>query len=299
MPRPATHEGLTGVHPRTMTWLCTRGHVASARDLAAMGASRRAVARAVAEGRLIRCRRGIYACPHIDAQERSAAAIGGHIDCLSALARHENVWTGPTARELHVRVDPRFHAQAAAGTVLHWQVVHGESEHPLEVAPIDALLQAMSCLSGYDALAAVESAAHLGYLNETDLGRLLELAPQRMRAVLKRLDLRSQSGFETFTRLQLQDAGHHVECQVPIPGAGVLDLLVDDCVGIETDGEKWHASRFHADRTKDVLIEAWGIRVLRIGRPLIFDEWPTTLATIERMVAESWPRLRAQLRGFS
>jgi very-short-patch-repair endonuclease len=282
-----------------MTWLCTRGHVASARELAAMGASRRSVGRAVADGRLIRCRRGVYACAHLDDQERSAAAIGGRVDCVSALARFENVWTGSRPRELHVRVHPRFHARAAAGTVLHWRVAHGESGHPLEVAPIDALLQAMTCLSRYDALAALESAAHLGYLSETDLGRLIELAPRRMRTVLTRLDRRSQSGFETFTRLQLQDAGHHVECQVPIPGAGVLDLLVDDCVVIEADGEKWHANQFHADRTKDVLIEAWGVRVLRIGRPHIFDEWPTTLATIERMVAESAPRLRAQLRGLS
>ncbi|MCA0217389.1 MAG: type IV toxin-antitoxin system AbiEi family antitoxin domain-containing protein [Actinobacteria bacterium] len=282
-----------------MTWLCNRGHIASARDLAAMGVSRRAVGGAVAEGRLIRCRRGTYACAHIDTHEGIAAAVGGRIDCVSALARHENVWTGPLARELHLRVDPRFHADATAGAVLHWRVAHGESGQPLEVAPIDALLQAMTCLSRYDALAAVESAVHLGYLGETDLGRLTKLAPQRMRVILKRLDVRSQSGLETFTRLQLQDAGHRVECQVPIPGAGVLDLLVDDCVGIETDGEKWHANRFHADRTKDVLIEAWGIRVLRIGRPHIFDEWPTTLAAIERMVAESAPRLRAQLRGFS
>ena len=78
----------------------------------------------------------------------------------------------------------------------------------------------MACLSDYDLLAAVESSIHLGYLPAADLARLAALAPGRMRGVLKRLDLRSQSGFETFTRLQLQDAGHHVECQVPIPGAG-------------------------------------------------------------------------------
>ena len=281
-----------------MTWLCARGHIATARELEATGLTRRAVARAIAAGRLIRCRRGVYACAHLDVEERVAATIGARIDCISALARHEDLWTGPASEQLHLRVDRRFHARATAGTVLHWRTAQGR-EHPLEVSPVDALLQAMTCLSAYHALAAVESAVHLGYLPAADLPRLLALAPERMRTVAQRLDLRSQSGFETFTRLQLQDAGHHVECQVPIPGAGVLDLLVDDCVGIETDGEKWHAHRFHADRTKDLLIETWGIRVLRIGRPHIFDEWPTTLAAIERMVAESAPRLRAQVRRFS
>jgi len=147
-------------------------------------------------------------------------------------------------------------------------------------------------------LAAVESAWHLDLLDVDGVDLLREHAPGRMAPTLARLDLRSQSGFETHTRVKLEDAGHDVESQIPIPGSSDLDLLVDGCVGIETDGRKWHETRFIADRTKDLVLESWGIRTLRLGAPHIFGQWPDTLATIERMVAESPQRLRAQRRRF-
>ena len=144
----------------------------------------------------------------------------------------------------------------------------------------------MRCLDPYDVIACIESALHLGYLNEQEFKRLRDLAPKWMLAYLTRIDRGAQSGLETHPRLWLQDLGHRVETQVPIPGAGVLDRLVDGTVGIEADGAKWHAHRFLADRSKDVGIERWGIRVLRIGRPHIFETWPDTLATIQRMLGE-------------
>lgn len=93
----------------------------------------------------------------------------------------------------------------------------------------------------------------------------------------------------------LQDAGYAVVSQVRIPGAGILDLLIDDCVGVETDGSRWHAETFLGDRTKDIGIETWGIRVLRIGAPHVFTTWPDTMLAIERMVADA-PR-RAGMHG--
>jgi len=144
----------------------------------------------------------------------------------------------------------------------------------------------MRCLDPYDVIACIESALHLGYLNERGLSLLWDLAPKWMIAYLTRIDRGAQSGLETHPRLWLQDLGHRVETQVSVPGAGVLDLLVDGTVGIEADGAKWHAHRFLADRSQDVGIERWGIRVLRIGRPHIFETWPDTLATIQRMLGE-------------
>jgi very-short-patch-repair endonuclease len=161
---------------------------------------------------------------------------------------------------------------------------------------MDALLQAMSCLAPIDALAAIESALHLGRLSGEGLDRLLDLAPDRMTPTLERLNLGAQSGLETHARILLQDAGHEVLTQVEIGGAGILDLLVDDCVGVETDGEKWHRDRFREDRSKDVGVELWGIRVLRIGAHHLFREWPTTLRALERMIADA-RRGRSSVHG--
>jgi very-short-patch-repair endonuclease len=142
--------------------------------------------------------------------------------------------------------------------------------------------------SPVDALASLESALHLGYLDENGLDALLRLVPLRMHGLIARLDRGAQSGYETHTRVKLLDAGHDVRTQVYVRGAGRLDLLVDECVGIETDGEAWHGpERFVPDRTKDLIVEGEGIRVLRIARPHIFEEWQRTLATIERMVRDA------------
>lgn len=170
---------------------------------------------------------------------------------------------------------------------MHWATPSGSGGHPLEVPVVDALLQAMRCLGPYDALASIESALHAQRLDEAGLGRLVALAPGWMLPCLARLDRGGQSGLETHSRLLLQDAGYRVRTQVHIPGTSPLDLLVDDCVGVETDGAKAHESRFMHDRSKDIVIEGWGIRVLRIGSPHIFESWPDTLATIERMVADA------------
>lgn len=282
-----------------MSWLCSHGHVATTRELASVGVTKSRLAAAVAVGRLLPLRKGVYACAHIDTPEREVAAAGGLFDCVTALARHADLWSGPDQHLAHVRALPHGRsptAGAVAGAVVHWRRQFGRPVHPFEVSPLDALLQAMSCLTPYDSLASIESAMHLGHLDRHGLDRLLDLAPERMHPTLARIDLRSMSGFETHTRVQLVDAGHEVVSQVKIPGAGALDLLVDDCVGVETDGRTWHDERFVADRTKDIRVQAWGIPVLRIARAHIFETWPETLATIERMIAESPKRLAAGRR---
>ncbi len=156
----------------------------------------------------------------------------------------------------------------------------------------------MSCLTPIDALAAIESALHLGRLTGEGLERLLDLSPGRMARTLARLDRGAQSGLETHARILIEDAGHEVLTQVEIGGAGILDLLVDDCVGVETDGQKWHRDRFVEDRSKDVGVELWGVRVLRIGAHHLLREWPATLQALERMIADA-RRGRALAHGFS
>ncbi|GAB3618015.1 hypothetical protein GCM10027416_25720 [Okibacterium endophyticum] len=153
------------------------------------------------------------------------------------------------------------------------------------MSPVDALLQAVTCLSPADWLASLESSLHQLYIGEGELDEIISRVPARIKPMIDKLDRGAQSGYETHTRLLLVEAGHRVRTQVHVPGAGALDLLVDERVGVETDGERWHGpDRFLPDRTKDLRVERYGIRVLRIARPHIFDQWSLTLAAIERML---------------
>lgn len=273
-----------------MPWICDHGHLASARELREAGATKRSLASAVESGRLVHVMRGRYACAHLDSDAITAAQAGALIDCVSALARHDKVWSGiESATGLHLRAHPHQHVEVISpGTRLHWSIQHSVPLHPLEASPVDVLLQAMDCLPPTDALACLESALHEGYLDENGLGVLLHLAPLRMAATLRRLDRGAQSGFETIVRIAIVDAGYRVRTQVPIPGTSDSDLLVEDCVVIETDGQKFHGpERFIADRTKDLVIQRWGLRSMRIAWPHIFEEWPETLATLDVLIAEA------------
>jgi very-short-patch-repair endonuclease len=229
---------------------------------------------------------------------KDAAISRTLVDCVTALDGHPDLWSGIPVAGLHLRARPGRHiGTVPEGAVVHWAEEHDRGSSGPEVGPVDALLSAVRCLDPYDVIACIESALHLGYLDERGFRKLQLLAPQWMHPYFSRIDRGAQSGLETHPRLWLQDLGHRVETQVPIPGAGILDLLVDGLVGIETDGAKWHQHKFLADRSKDIGVERWGVRVLRIGRPHIFETWAETLATIDRMLDGRPPSATAQLRN--
>lgn len=239
------------------------------------------LSRAVSDGRLDRLRAGTYACAQLSGVARTAAVAGMELDCLSFLEKTPNQWVGRGTVGLHLLArGGRHHDTTPDGTTVHW------SRYP-QGGTIGALRRSVRCLGPYDWLAAIESAVHLGSISPGDVDRLRDGLPPAHAAALERIVFATHSGFETTTRCQLVDAGHQVETQVSIPGTSDLDLLVDGLVGVETDGRRWHEGKFIADRTKDLHLEAWGIRTVRIGEVHIFEEWPQTLATIERMIDEA------------
>ncbi|MFT2817055.1 hypothetical protein [Leifsonia sp. A12D58] len=268
--------------------VCHLGHVVSTLQLGRLGANKRMIAAAVEAGIIRRVARGTYACAHLEPPLSSAARAGAKIDCTTSLQRN-GVWSGIEQPGLHLRMPPHGHLQRRApAAVLHWSELRSASAQPLEVSPLDALMQALLCLSPDDALASVESALHLGFVDEHELELLMAWAPARLQSVLAQIDRGAQSGFETHTRVLLVRAGLRVRTQAYVPGSGHFDLLVEECVGLETDGEQWHGpERFIPDRTKDLAAEEYGVRSLRIGRTHIFDSWPRTLAAVRRMVGDA------------
>lgn len=281
-----------------LTLMCAAGHVATTGQLRGR-CSARELRRACDSGLMTRIARGVYSCTHLDPQLVFAAKTGGRVDCVSSLARH-GVWSGVEPPGVHLRMEPHQHARRAVpGTRVHWSMTACPGSL-LEVSPVDAVLQAIRCLGPDDALACVESALHTGFLSDDQLELVMLHAPVRLHPVLAEIDRGAQSGYETLVRLKLIRAEFRVRTQAYVPGAGHVDIIVDECVGLEVDGEKWHGpERFIPDRTKDRNAELQGVRMLRIARPHIFEDWAMTLATIRRMVADAQrhPQHRRRRRG--
>lgn len=250
---------------------------------------------AVRTGRVVRARRGIYACAHVDDSVVRAATVGGAVSCVSSLAA-AGVWAGHD-RRLHVHVPPHGSMTIPAAVVAHWERPRFGDIGPFRMTRMQTLWEAMACLEEEHAIAALESAVHEGFLSENDVRRLAALAPRRLLDGIRRLDFRSQSGNETVVRLRLQRVGYRVEPQAAVPGVGHGDLLVDDCVGLDVDGRRWHGDdRFAIDRERDIRVEGFGRRALRIWAGQIYDTWPSTLASIDRAVQDA-RRERDRHRG--
>lgn len=153
---------------------------------------------------------------------------------------------------------------------------------------MQALWQAIQCLDAENAIAAMESAIHEGFLTRAEVNRVALHAPRRLQADIDRMVSNSGSGNETVVRLRLQHVGFRVVPQPFVPGMGHEDLLVEDCVGLDVDGREWHGEdRFAIDRDRDLHVEGLGRHVLRLRASHIWATWPHTLAVIERTVADA------------
>ena len=158
-------------------WLCRLGHVATTAQLRASRITHSTLSVALRDGAIERIVRGTFACAHLNGRMRDAAHSRTLIDCVSALDAHADVWSGILRTGLYVRAEPGRHIGALPeGAVVHWSARHEEQTFDLEVAPVDALLSVMRCLDPYDVIACIESALHLGYLNEQEFKQLRDLA---------------------------------------------------------------------------------------------------------------------------
>lgn len=283
---------LPSAHTLRMSILCRLDHVASSRQLAAHGVSARQLHAAVANGRILRLRRGTYACPHLDAATVRAAELGGAPTCVSVLAE-ACVWAGPwqgPRPPLHVQVPPtRSGTSGGTGLRLHWEHPRFGMSAPWRVTPAQALWQAILCLDEENAIAAMESAIHEGFLPELEVRRLGRLAPRRLQDGIRRIIGNSGSGNETIVRLRLERVGYRVQAQGHVPGMGHEDLVVEDSVGLEVDSRNWHdgQDRYTIDRDRDLHVAGFGRPLLRLRPAFITETWPQTLAVIDRTVADA------------
>ncbi|WP_104083241.1 type IV toxin-antitoxin system AbiEi family antitoxin domain-containing protein [Cryobacterium sp. Y11] len=295
---------------RPLQLICSLGHVATTDELFRSGVSAREIRAALHLGLIARAARGTYVCEHADAEQRQAAALHAQIACVSAVHRSD-VWCGvDSALHLMRPADARGGGETArpsadpSGRSLHF---HGAKPRfalagtSWMVDPVEAVWQAIHCLNEEHAIACLESALHLKFLTASQVHHLCVLAPARLQPGIREMEDTADSGLETLTRRRLRHRGFAVVAQARV-GSIYEDLVVDDCVALEIDGRQWHgATKFISDYDRDLMVEGLGRRTLRLSYRHIMYEWETTLATIERTVADArWVRDRhrgRQLRG--
>ena len=261
-----------------------RDRILTTSDLRAHGLSERAIRTLVNAGQLLRVRRGQYLIAGTPACIVEATRLGGRLDCVSLL-REAGVFVAGSA-PLHIQItngSSRLPTRPSH-VIAHWRDTAADRCSP--IAPwIEALAQACRCQDPRSAIATLDSAWHLGFVDEADLREVFARLPLRYRALQGLLDRRSESGTETLMRLLLRTLGCDIRVQQRIPGVGRVDFVVDGWLIIECDSEAhhsgWEAAR--RDRRRDLAAAALGYTTIRpIAEDILHhrDELTAVLRTI-------------------
>lgn len=269
-------------------------------DLLSTGHGRRAIARAVERGELVRVCRG-WVATH-DANQTTIVAIvnRGKLTGPSALATL-GIWDAADSR-VHVQLPPHANGSlrklaapiamftpprfAVTGFARHWrqELAYDSNAPAWRASVIDALLVVAAVASEEQFVACVDSAIHEGELSRAGLPLLAALLPERMRFAITLVNGYAESGIETLARLRLTPFAKTLELQVAIPGIGRfggegrIDLLIDGWLVIELDGDEFHDPK--ADRERNALLVRLGYRIHRFGYDQVMFGWAGAEATV-------------------
>lgn len=242
-------------------------------EFAAHGVDGRAVRLAVAAGRILRVRSGLYADPDLPGPVRVALRHGGVLACVS-VARARGLWVLPLDQVVHVSLPPNGHAHPhdECTCVQHWNALQSGST---EVSLIDALLQIRGC-HGEDAFfASLESALHTGELTPTGRAELRERITESARWLVDLARADSESGLESLLRVRLHRLGISLRTQVEVPGVGRVDFVLGDRLILEVDGGLGHEGREsrHKDLLRDAVAAGHGFDTLRFDYDMVVHDW--------------------------
>lgn len=271
------------------------GGMAHKRQLVARGARDLDLTRAVRDGSVLRARQGWYTTLAAQSPEVRAVRVGGRLTGISAV-RHSGGWV-LDEHPLHVSVvenSSRLRspttlrvpfAKAEGRVQLHWDersTLGRGTAVAVELA--DALLRVVLDEPVDAAVAALDWALHSRRLDRMEFELLILRLPTHRRWIAGWVDDRCESLPESLSRTRLRLAGHRVTSQVPL-GSERIDLVVDDVVGLEVDGEEFHLDRFEADRRKDMTMTLAGYHAMRPSARMVFRDWHTVQSAIESAIA--------------
>ncbi|WP_411699474.1 hypothetical protein [Conyzicola sp.] len=277
------------------------GGMAQKQQLVALGARDLDLTLAVRGGRVIRARQGWYSTLAEDDPRVRAVRVGGRLTGISAVIAaggwvlgrhplhvsvHDNAARLRTPSNRFVQLAKRH----VKGLALHWDdggVARRGTATSVDLR--DALVRVVLDEEFETAVAALDWAVHTGRIDRMDFERIFAHLPRNRRAIREWVDGRCESLPESLTRTRLRMLGHDVDIQVRLGDLERIDLVVDDCVGIETDGREFHESRFEEDRTKDLDITTAGLHPLRPSANMVFRKWDRIVLAVERAIAARAP----------
>lgn len=238
---------------------------ASYRDLRAEGLTRADVDRSVRTGQLIRVRRDTYLPADAPKDVLRAVQLGGRLDCVSLLASR-GVFAHDTTR-LHVQFERGASRLPPRGpeTSGHWRS-SAAARRETHTSLTEALVQSATCQPPRSLIASLDSAWHLGLIDEPGIAEVFQRLPRRYRRLRALLDPSAESGPETLLRLILRSLGLRWRSQVWIPGVGRVDFVVEGWLIIECDSKAHHSSwdAQRTDRRRDRAAAAAGFVTLRL-----------------------------------
>lgn len=276
------------------------GGVARTSELLRAGIRRGHLTDAVDESRLIRPRIGVYALPDTDPATLQALSHRGAVACVTA-ARQLGLWVldeGEHERP-HTWVRPEYVPTRLA---LHPEPDEGaccvfHRDDPVDapalgrVGILHCLVQILGCKGEEAFFAALESALHLTLLDDTARDALRARIAQRFRWLVDFARADAESGLESLVRLRLHRRGISLATQVDLPGVGIVDFVIGDCLIIEADGGTHDGPSRHRDRMRDAVAVTLGFVTLRFDYAMIVHEWDlvesSVLAAISRNLHRS------------
>lgn len=272
------------------------GGTATAAELKRRGCSRAELTAAVRGGAVVRPRRGTYALPELPRSALAALSHGGPLCCASA-ARQHGLWVLEAAPTVHVWLGPdgRSHPHLECSCVVHRDA--GAASAGAVVGIVHCLRQMIGCLGEESFFAALESALRQGKLTHTERAKLRRSIPKRHRWLVDLARTDADSGLESLVRLRLHMLGVVMACQVRIPGVGVVDFVIGDCLILEADGETHAGENRHRDLVRDAVASSLGFLTLRFDYALIVHEWDLVEAAVLAAVGRGLHRSAAGRRA--
>lgn len=270
------------------TFLRSRAGVTKTSALHGAGFTHTAVDRALAAGRIVRVRRGIYSLPGQSGAYGLALEHNALLTCLSAAPTYA-LWTVHDAGTVHLSPS---HKGTPPGALPHGRCTH--PAHPtLPVAGLaDVLIHSLRCLPELESLVMVQCAAQRGDITVEFLRRKLPGNRNACaRAILDHVIPRADSLLEVLANYHFRRAGLQVRRHVELPGVGEVDFLIEDCLVVETDGGSHLEPRqVKKDRKRNNATVIGGRLGLRFG----YDD---VVNHPQRMVAEVLGVLELCRRG--
>lgn len=208
--------------------------------------TRAQVDRSLANGSIVRLRRGVYALSSEGARE-AAVTIGGHVSHLSAAIHHG--WKIKTVPDRPCITIRRNRAKPEADVEVHWGTVTPMQQSRGVTRPVRTVIDCARAYAYDEALSVADSALRSGDVTRQELLDAAARSPRtgRSRAlkVATAADGAAANPFESCTRAICHDvAGFEVEPQVSIPGVGRVDLADRRLrIVIECDSFEFHSDR--------------------------------------------------------